>query len=74
MNEQELRELLAEQASVIHELRRDAEGMSATIATLRALLDGRERSKKRRQTREATVWRALGHPDAEHPWSDDETV
>ena len=73
MNEQELRELLAEQASVIHELRREAAGMSATIATLRALLDGRERSKKRRQTREATVWRC-DRNEGEHPWSDDETV
>ncbi len=35
MNERELRELLAAQASVIHELRRDAAGMSAIIADLR---------------------------------------
>ena len=35
MNEQELRELLAAQASVIHELRRDAEGMSAILADIR---------------------------------------
>lgn len=40
MNEQELRELLAEQAAVIHELKRDAEGMSAIIADLRARLRG----------------------------------
>lgn len=73
MNKQELRELLAEQATVIHELKRDAAGMSATIATLRALLDGRERSKKRRQTREATVRRCDRH-EGEHPWPDDETV
>ena len=38
MNERELRELLAAQASVIHELRRDAAGMSAIIADLRARL------------------------------------
>ena len=43
MNEQELRELLAEQASVIHELRRDAEGMTAIIADLR----GRVKHKPR---------------------------
>ena len=73
MNEQELRELLAEQASVIHERRRDAAGMSATIATLRALLDGRERSKKRRQPREATV-RRCDRNEGAHPWSDDATV
>ena len=35
MNEKELQELLAAQASVIHELRRDAAGMSAIIADLR---------------------------------------
>ena len=35
MNEQERRELLAEQAAVIHELKRDAAGMSAIIAVLR---------------------------------------
>ena len=35
MNEQELRELLEEQAAVIHELKRDAAGMSAIIADLR---------------------------------------
>ena len=40
MNEQELQELLAEQASVIHELRRDAAGMSAIIADLRTRLRG----------------------------------
>jgi hypothetical protein len=38
MNEQELQELLAAQASAIHELRRDAEGMTAVIADLRARL------------------------------------
>ena len=40
MNEKELQELLAAQASVIHELRRDAAGMSAIIAHLRARLRG----------------------------------
>ena len=40
MNEQERRELLAEQAAVIHELKRDAAGMSAIIADLRARLRG----------------------------------
>jgi hypothetical protein len=38
MNERELRELLAAQASVIHELKRDAAGMSAIIADLRGRL------------------------------------
>lgn len=43
MNEQELRERLAEQASVIHELKRDAAGMSAIIADLRVRIGGRAR-------------------------------